>query len=134
MAAIPVTIVGTMTYTDVGIGGGPIFPPAGGGGGQPVYPSHPIYWPPVVSPPIYYPPGTEPGAPRPEHPIYLPPTSPGAPPSGAHPEHPIYYPPPPEPEGPPTGEGRWGWVQPPGVWVWVPAQPGKPHPPIDAPK
>jgi tripartite-type tricarboxylate transporter receptor subunit TctC len=35
MAAVPVTIVGMMHYTDLSVGGGPIIPPPGGGGSPP---------------------------------------------------------------------------------------------------
>lgn len=128
MAAIPVTITGMMAYTNLEVGGGPV---VGGGGSQPPsiwpspgYPAHPIA-------PGGPPPGIWPSPGYPAHPIVLPPEG-GPPtiwPSPGRPSHPIYFPPPPAPEGPPQGEGRWGWVDPPGVWVWVPASPGKPQPP-----
>jgi hypothetical protein len=121
MAAIPVTITGTMTYTGLEIGGGPMpgGPPLGiWGGGNVPFPTPPIYFPPS--------PGGEPS-----HPIVIPP----APPLGIwgggnvpYPTPPIYIPP--APTEPPSGsDGRWGYV--PGVgWVWVPAGSGdKPHPP-----
>jgi hypothetical protein len=73
----PALISGKLSLTGLGVGGGPIMPPAGG----PVYPSHPIVLPPEISgppgpwptPPIYIPP--EPGQPPvfPAHPIVLPP-------------------------------------------------------------
>ena len=116
MASIPVTIMGTMTYSGLEVGGGPM--PGGPGGAPPGYwggiapplPTHPIapggrppgIWggaPPYVdiggpgpqptpTPPIYLPPGTIPGT-KPEHPIYIPPSSgiPGVP------THPIVLPP-----------------------------------------
>jgi hypothetical protein len=107
MAAIPVTIIGTMTYTDVGVGGGPM--PGGPppviwpGPGYPAHPiapgggpAHPIVIPPdavapgVPSHPIYLPP------PEPAHPIVIPPDAiaPGVP------AHPIVLPPPGSPEHP----------------------------------
>jgi hypothetical protein len=137
MAAIPVTITGTMTYTGLEVGGGPL------PGGAP-----PALWPPagVVTPPIYYPPEIWPtppakpplgiwgggNVPYPTPPIYYP-----APPLGIwgggnvpYPQPPIYFPPPEAPTAPPSGsDGKWGYV--PGLgWVWVPAGSGdKPHPP-----
>ena len=75
MAAIPVMLVGTvvyasdpnqtpiqctivamMNYTDLSVGGGPIFPPTGPGG--PPRPIHPIWGPPGFNPPG---PGMPPG-------------------------------------------------------------------------
>jgi hypothetical protein len=88
MASIPVTIIGTMTYTDVGVGGGPM--PGG------PTPMPPIYYPPAGKPPGIWGgppayvdiggPGPQPG---PSHPIIIPPDSlaPGVP------SHPIYIPP-----------------------------------------
>jgi|SRR6516162_1027178 hypothetical protein len=75
----PAVITGKASITGLGIGGGPIMPPPGGGG---EHPAHPIYLPPVISgppgpwptPPIYLPP--DPGHPPPllpTHPIVLPP-------------------------------------------------------------
>jgi len=75
----PAVITGRLSKTGLGIGGGPIPPPAGG---VPVYPAHPIVLPPEISgppgpwppPPIYLPP--DPGHPPPllpTHPIVLPP-------------------------------------------------------------
>jgi len=123
MAAIPVTIVGTFTnadgtavggtlegslsFTGLGVGGGPAQPPLGIWGPTDPRPTHPIApggqppgiwgppgpWP---TPPIHIPPeaGAQPPGiwgptdPRPTPPIYLPPgTIPGTP------EHPIFIPP-----------------------------------------
>ncbi|HEY4384162.1 MAG TPA: hypothetical protein VGN34_06765 [Ktedonobacteraceae bacterium] len=98
MASIPVTIIGVMTYTDVGVGGGPM--PGGpevshpiAPGGQPGYPAHPIA--PGGQPPGIWggaPPYVDIGGPGPQpgpsHPIVIPPDSiaPGVP------THPIYIP------------------------------------------
>ena len=75
----PAVVTGQLSKTGLGVGGGPIQPPAGGG--APVFPAHPIVLPPEISgppgpwptPPIYIPP--EPGQPPllPTHPIVLPP-------------------------------------------------------------
>jgi hypothetical protein len=98
----PAVITGTATLTGLGVGGGPIMPPAGGG--APVFPAHPIVLPPEISGP--------PG-PWPTPPIYIP--------GGEHPAHPIVLPPidvpPIEPGGPELGwevqtywtpESGWG--------------------------
>jgi len=142
MPAIPVTIIGTMTYTGLEVGGGPL--PGGGGAPQPplgIWGGAPL---PVPTPPIYYPPAQPPlgtwgggNVPYPTPPIYLPPAGGAQPPLGIwgggnvpYPTPPIYFPPPEEPTAPPSGgEGKWGYV--PGLgWVWVPAGEGdKPHPP-----
>jgi hypothetical protein len=95
MASIPVTIQGVMTYSDVGVGGGPM--PGGPGPAHPIAPggAPPEVWPgpgapthpiapgggpahPIVIPPDAISPGV------PSHPIYLPPPTPG---------HPIFIPP-----------------------------------------
>lgn len=123
MAGVKVTFVGEMFYTGYGVGGGPMpgGPPLGiwGGGGVgnypdagfpgpqpggPVYPSHPIYYPPGVWHPTF-----------PTNPIVVPPGY-GGPPLGiwggggvgnypdagfpgpqpggpVYPSHPIFYPP-----------------------------------------
>lgn len=88
--AKPVTLVGELSRTDVGIGGGPIVPP--GGGEPPIIWGPPGPWP---TPPIHLPPGggeppVIPGL-KPEHPIVLPPNTPS---------HPIVIPPD-NPEEPP---------------------------------
>jgi hypothetical protein len=106
MAAIPVTFVGFISYSDLSVGGGPMpgGPPLGiwgpgsgypthpiapGGqppgiwGGAPSYPSHPIA--PGGQPPY---PSQGPGFPS--NPIYIPIQPP--PDSGLSPEHPIYIP------------------------------------------
>lgn len=97
MAAVPVTIVGTLTDNDgsknvtlaglasltgLEVGGGPL--PGGDGG---LHPEHPIYWPSPGHPehPIYLPPGIWPNppegqAPIPMPPIYIPPPA-GSPPN-----------------------------------------------------
>ena len=116
MAAIPVTIVGTMTYSGLEVGGGPL--PGG----------------PIPTPPIYYPPAQPPGiwGGPPLHPTH--PIAPGGPPPGiwgppsGFPTPPIYLPEPPA-EPPSGGDGRWVFV--PGLgWVWAPSGGGdKPHPP-----
>lgn len=101
-----VVLIGEATLTGLGVGGGPVYPPAGGGG-WPSHPEHPI-------------------PPRPEHPIVLPPIVPGGPPIdiGAHPEHPIVLPPQPpdvvpSPPGiavkPPPADGGWAYVS---TWGW----------------
>jgi hypothetical protein len=86
MASIPVTIIGTMTYSDVGVGGGPM--PGGPAPSHPIAPGGP---PPGIwggRPPAYVdigPPAPQPG---PSHPIVIPPdaVAPGVP------SHPIYIP------------------------------------------
>src|SRR6516164_10056058 len=142
MAAIPVTIVGMMSYSGLEVGGGPIV------GGPPAQP--PTQPPPTVSPPIYYPPEVwpPPGGPvYPAHPIAPggPPPVAGWTPPGYHPAHPIapggppptvsppiYYPPfpahpivlPPEqlPTEPPSGGNGGGgsWSYSPAIgWYWT---------------
>jgi hypothetical protein len=141
MAAIPVTIVGMMSYSGLEVGGGPL---PGGPDQPPVYPAHPIAPggpPPTVMPPIYYPPvyPAHPIAGPPEwghHPAH--PIAPGGPPPTVMP--PIYYPPvisgppgpwptppialPPEqppgeiPPGPGSGGGSWNFYPQLG-WVWT---------------
>ena len=140
MAAVKVTIIGTLTHqggtqesvtvegmanlTDLSIGGGPIIPPTPPLN-PPPHPAHPIVPPggyphpehPIVLPP--YPPGV------PTHPIVLPP-DPGDP---AHPAHPIVIPDPPidvppdTPPGtvvkPPPATGGWGFIVPYG-WAYFP--------------
>lgn len=107
MAAVPVTIIGTLTDNDgtknvtlaglasltgLEVGGGPIMP--GGGEGPP------SIWP-------------SPG--HPEHPIYLPPTIwPDPPnPDRPHPEHPIVIPPPPDIPSAPPLQVKVVWIPPP---------------------
>lgn len=84
----PVKIVGSMSRTDVGIGGGPIYPPGGGekppGGGD-----RPGIWPGPGDPD--YPAGS----PHPEHPIVLP--------------KPPIDPPPVDPPTQPA-DPQWQWV------------------------
>jgi hypothetical protein len=106
MGAIPVTIIGTMTYSDVGVGGGPMpggpFPSHPWVPPSPGVPTHPWVPPGLgfwggVAPP--YPDQGLPGAPpsiwpspgHPAHPIAGPP--PQIWPSPGHPAHPIASPP-----------------------------------------
>ena len=116
MAAVKVTITGTLydklartsqqvvligeaSYTDVGVGGGPIIPSPGD-----PHPEHPI---------VIVPPGAIDGV-HPEHPIYLP----------VYPAHPIELP----PEGPPPAPGfQWVYTDEYG-WVLDPMGGGKPRP------
>jgi hypothetical protein len=86
---VPCTIVGYAWVTGLGVGGGPIIPPAQPG--EPPRPEHPIVLPPT--PPI------EGQPPIPTHPIVLPdpPTSP----PDVPPQDNMVKPPPPE--------GGWGW-------------------------
>jgi hypothetical protein len=116
MASVPVTIIGTMTYTDIGVGGGPM--PGGPSVSPPIYyppqsppgiwpspgvPTHPIapggpppqVWPGPGAPTHPIAPGGQPPYPSqgpgfPTPPIYIPITPP--PDSGLSPEHPIYVP------------------------------------------
>ena len=108
MAAIPVVIQGTRTYSDLTVGGGPM--PGGPSVSPPIYypppgsPAHPIVPPggyPEQPPSGGQPPGIWGGAPvpTPTPPIYIPITPP--PDSGLSPEHPIYIPVQPPP-------GIWG--------------------------
>ena len=104
MAAVPVTIIGTLTgkdgsenvtiigmasLTGLSVGGGPItdephpeHPIAPGGKPPSIWPSpgHPAH--PIVIPPDVWPTPPNPDGPHPEHPIVIPPPSelPGAPP------------------------------------------------------
>jgi hypothetical protein len=117
MAAVNVTIVGTLSYgsmtipgctmvgqaylTDLGVGGGPIIP-----GG---HPEHPIWGPPGME----LPPG--PGFPPVAgHPLPIPPVD--------------TIPPPPGGEKPPPADGGWGyWGDPVNSWVYKPG-PGQASP------
>lgn len=79
----PLKLVGEAVYSDLGVGGGPIIPPSGGGNGKPPgtwggagepFPTPPIHIPPgkpEVPPPSIWPPG--PGIDFPSHPIVIPP-------------------------------------------------------------
>jgi phospholipid/cholesterol/gamma-HCH transport system substrate-binding protein len=122
MAAVPITLIGAVTYDNgnvqnvtfngvaalagLSVGGGPAEPPPTiwPGPGRPTHPIAPGGQPPGIWPP--------PG--QPAHPIVLPPIEPGGPPvvwpPDARPEHPI-APPPPPPEGvkPPPEGGGWGY-------------------------
>ena len=88
MAAVPITIVGTLTdndgsknvtlaglasHTGLEVGGGPIVPGGGGEGPPSIWPSpgHPAH--PIVIPPEIWPNPPEGQAPHPEHPIVIPP-------------------------------------------------------------
>lgn len=130
MAAVPVTIVGVAYLTDVGVGGGPIYPPSGGqppgnppgiwGGGNVPMPTPPIAN--VPGAPGYNPPGSPPGiwgppGPWPTPPIAFPPGWVGGQPPGIWgggnvpmPTPPIYLPP--LPPGYPAHPIYW----PPGIW------------------
>ena len=125
MAEIPVQLRGTLYdlmtksarqvffdgvawRSDVGIGGGPVFPPSGGGGpvdpgyGYPERPVDPGWGVPERPPHIW-----GPNDPRPQPPIYIPPNVPPSlqPPNPPHPGDPVTPVPPPE--------GSPGWpVQP----------------------
>lgn len=110
MAGVPITIHGTMYYSDVGVGGGPM--PGGPGVSHPIAPGGP---PPGVWPPPGRPDQGLPGQP------------PGIWPSPGHPSHPIA--PGGQPGQPP---GIWGGAPaypdqglppsaPPGmILVWIP--------------
>lgn len=107
-----VTIVGNASLTGLGVGGGPIVPPEGGGSEPPLgiwgptdpRPTHPITGLPGYGPPIGQPPGIwGPNDPRPTPPIYLPPEH--VPPEMKPPETP-----PPgstAPVPPPSGSSGW---------------------------
>lgn len=90
----PVVLIGEASLTGVGVGGGPIIPP--GGGGEP-----PLgIWGPPDMPPGFWGGGMGPGVkpqPKPEHPIVIPepPTEP--PPGGG------------EAVKPPPEDGGWGY-------------------------
>jgi hypothetical protein len=131
MAGIPVTFVGEMYYSNLGVGGGPMpgGPPLGIWGGAPL---------PVPTPPIYYPPvfpahpiaGPPEWGHQPAHPIVLPPLPPSVPgvpthpiviPPPGYPAHPIALPPPPEGTKPPPPDGGWGY-HPDFGWGYFPPQ------------
>ena len=135
MAAIPVTLVGSisvagqdpvtctiladMTYTGLGVGGGPIVPP-----GQPPsggVPIHPIWGPPGFNPPG---PGMPPGIWG--GPVIPPPGGGGGAPGV--PIHPIWGPPGFNPPGPGMPPGIWG-----GPVGGGPDVPPAPEAPPDAP-
>ena len=141
MAAIPVTFVGYMTYSDLSIGGGPIVggpgKPPGIWGGPPAYvdigPPQPQPipgWPPVIMPPIYYPP-TPPqrppgiwGGP----PAYVDIGPPGPQPVPGWPPvimPPIYLPPDPPGTKPPDGPGDGLRPEHP---IVIPPEPSPPNP------
>jgi hypothetical protein len=126
-------------------GGPPLYPDQGLPGSQP-HPSHPIapggrppgIWggpplypdqglpgaQPIPTPPIYLPPGTIPDT-KPEHPIYIPPSSPGVP------THPIALP----PGEPPEVLENWN-----ATTIWTPSSgwvvaivPSEEHPGMPTP-
>lgn len=122
-AGRPVTIIGEAIITGLGVGGGPVIPPEGGGGA----PDHiwgggnvPMPTPPIANvpgAPGYRPPGDHiwgPGDPRPQPPIANVPGVPGSPDE-----------PPPEPIEPPI-EWKAVW-HPTEGWVVV-GVPQFPHP------
>lgn len=128
MAGLQVTFVGELFYTGLGVGGGPVYPPAGGGGQPPGIWGPPGPWP---SPPIHLPPSGGGGQPPTvSPPIYYPPQIWPTPPSGGGGQPPgIWGPPGPWPSPPihlpPSGGGS-----PPGIW----GPPGPwPSPPIHLP-
>src|SRR4029077_6549039 len=144
MASIPVTFIGVMTYTDVGVGGGPM-----PGGPQPSHPIAPGGPPPQIWPspghpshpiaPGGPPPGIWGGAP-PYVDIGGPPPQPGIwpnPPEGQAPipSHPIVLPPnlPPTLPDPDNRPVNWktAWTPVTG-WVFV-GIPSGTHPPPSAP-
>jgi hypothetical protein len=103
MAGIPVTIVGELTHTGLGVGGGPM--PGGPSVSHPIAPGGPPpqIWPGpgVPTHPIVIPPGSlGPGVPA--HPIYIP----------VYPAHPIVIPPDAIAPGVPTHP----IYIPPGIW------------------
>ena len=100
MAGRSVVIVGEIFYSDLGIGGGPIYPSPQPP--QPGYPSHP-----------WVPPGGSPSHP------WVPP--------GGYPSHP-WVPPPGAPDQGLPGQppGFWGGVRPPWLDNTLPGQPGQP--------
>jgi len=101
MASIPVVFQGVLTFSDIGVGGGPM--PGGPG------PSHPIA--PGGQPPGFW------GGVAPPHPDQgLPGQQPGIWPSPGHPSHPI------APGGQPPG--YWGGVAPPHPDQGLPGQGG----------
>ena len=84
MAPIKGTMLGHASIYGLGVGGGPITPPdAPNGGGEPGYPAHPIYNPPIISGP----PGPWPSPPIYLPPIPVPPDTPNLPPPGSPPVH-----------------------------------------------
>lgn len=94
----PVTIVAEMYLTGLGVGGGPIYPPSGGGG-QPGVPTFPIWGPP--------------GSNFPGGPGYPPVAGwPGGGPGGAHPDNSLPIPQPPIDVPPGEGDDN-GFVKPP---------------------
>ena len=101
MPVLDAVIIGKIHLPE--IGGGPIVPPTQPPGiwPSPGVPTHPIYYPPVISGP-----------------------------PGPWPTPPIYLPQPPEkPTEPPSTDGKWAY-SPIYGWVWVPADSGgKPTPP-----
>jgi hypothetical protein len=95
----PVTIVGAMSITGLGVGGGPIIPPEQPPvSGPPGIPTHPIYAPPGI----------------PTHPIVLP-------------DPPVMPPDSPSQGKPPPPGGGWGW-HPEYGWGYFPGGGGKPQP------
>jgi hypothetical protein len=107
--ARPVVFYGMASYADREIGGGPVYPPDQGGGGEPPYPQFPI--------------AGYPDFPYPSQPIYRPGYPGGSPPpSGRPPEQP--------PEGPvddsgfikPPVEGQASWAYHSEFgWGWYPS-------------
>lgn len=117
-----VVLIGEASYTGLGIGGGPVIPPA-----SPGVPTHPIYYPPGIWGPT---------DPRPTPPIANVPgiDNPNPPGFGAHPEHPIVIPP---NEIPPDGPADdSGFIKPPpegGGWGYHPTYGWMYDPPTSKP-
>jgi hypothetical protein len=119
----PVVLMGEMNYTDLEVGGGPIYPaqpPGIWGGGNEPFPTPPIQLPPWAG-------GWQPGIwgptdPRPTQPIYWP-GFPHWPPQPMPPD-----PPDPGTPKPPPPDGGWGW-HPEYGWGYFPMKGGKPQPP-----
>lgn len=112
----PIKLVGSAMLTGLGVGGGPIIPPDGGGIQPPsdAHPSHPIALP---------------GDPwwgqdlHPAHPIVIPP---------GWGEGPPVDPPPTGGIKPPPPDGGWGY-HPEYGWGYFPGGGGKPQPPAKQP-
>ena len=104
-----VVLIGEATLTGLGVGGGPIIPPAGGGGEG--------IWGPTDPRPGWGLPGQPPGIwPSPGHPEH-----PWVPPSGEIPPKPD-EPPPEGGDKPPPDDGGWGFVAEWAKWGYFPGE------------